>query len=249
MSAFSELNLHPANERRQMMALAYIGILSTVDRILQNLFSPSHVDCPAPLVSSDRSVSVPVEASIEDLHNIQYISPRESIQADASPIGYPSALEEKLEQELDYHKHGNYNSRKETEAVSCLRHTSSNPFLQDISTSDNAIRQPEQDRPSNVSSVHSWTKAEPVQPITQEEAWCHPTSGHYHSMNSSTPNPSLLSVFASTAPLPQLNQQHPHSYLNRQQSWQDTSQGHHLAQSKNGFLQDPGEQTLFFYHV
>lgn len=199
-------------------------------------------------MSSDRSVSVPVEASIEDLHDSQYEASGGSVQADAKAGSSPSALEEKLDQELHYHKHGSYSCN--SDAAYCLHRSSSNPLLPNISTSDHAIRQPEQDRPSCVSSVHSWTKAEPVQPTSQEEALYHPASCHYPSMNSSTPTPSHLPMSASTPSLPQFNQQHPHSHYDRQQSWPiypvsdtsapDTSHGRLLAPSKNSLPQDAG---------
>ncbi|KAM9349200.1 receptor-interacting serine/threonine-protein kinase 1 [Symphorus nematophorus] len=205
-------------------------------------------DCPASLVSSDRSV--PVEASIEDLHDIQYEPSGESLQSDARAVSPPSALEDKLDRELQYHKHGSYNCMNQPDAANYCHHNTSNPFLQNLHMSDHAIRQPEQDRPSYVSSVHSWTKAEPVQPTSQEEAWYRPTAGLYDSMNSSIPTPSHLPMSASTSSLPQFNQQHPHSHYDRQQSWPtypvsdtsapDISPGRLLAPSKSSMLQDPG---------
>ncbi|XP_070775016.1 receptor-interacting serine/threonine-protein kinase 1 [Enoplosus armatus] len=185
-------------------------------------------DSPAPLVSSDRNVSMPVEASIEDLHDIQYEPPVESLQTDAKVASSPSALEGKLDRELQYHKHDHY-----------------------------AIRQPEQDRPSCVSSVHSWTKAEPVQPTSQEEACYRPTSGFSESMNSSTPAPSQLPTSASTSSLPPFNQQHPHSHYDRQQSCPtypvsdtsapDISPGRLLNTSKSSLPQDPG--SLYIHNA
>ncbi|XP_078120046.1 receptor-interacting serine/threonine-protein kinase 1 isoform X2 [Sander vitreus] len=206
-------------------------------------------DCPAPLVSSDRSVPVPVEASIEDMHDIQYEPPVESVQTDAKAARPPSALEEKLGRELQYHKHGSYNC--EPDVANFYHPNNLNPFLHNhFSPSDHAIRQPEQDRPSNASSVHSWTKAEPVQPTSQEEAWCRPTAGLYDSMNSSTPTPSHLPMSSSSPSLSQFNQQQPHSHYDRQQSWPaypvsdtsapDISPGRLLTSSKNCLKQDPG---------
>ncbi|XP_022062805.1 receptor-interacting serine/threonine-protein kinase 1 [Acanthochromis polyacanthus] len=179
-------------------------------------FPPSEHDSPAPLVSSDRSVSEPVEASIEDLHDIPYEPSVESIQTDARATNAPSALEEKLDRELNYHKHGSYNCEHQPYEANSFNNYS-NPSLQNhMSTSDHALRQPEQDR----SSVHSWTKGGPVQPTSQEEALHRPTTaGLYDSMNSSTPTPSNSSMYASTLSLPPLNQQHPHSHYDRQQSW------------------------------
>lgn len=208
---------------------------------------PFLADCPAPLVSSDRSVSVPVEASIEDLHDDQRESSEEFVQTDAKTVDSSSALEEKLDQELRYHKHGSYNCMNQSDAASCLHPNSSNPFLQNLSPSDHAITQPDQHRPLNVSSVHSWSKA------SQEESWRHPTFGHYPSTNSFTHGLSQLSATASTSSLPQFNQQHPNSHYDRQQSWPtypvadtsapDISPGHLLAPSKSSLLQDPGTRT------
>ncbi|XP_071346748.1 receptor-interacting serine/threonine-protein kinase 1 isoform X2 [Trachinotus anak] len=204
-------------------------------------------DCPAPLVSSDRSVSVPVEASIEDMHNIQY---EPSVESDAKMSNSNSALDEKLQRELEYHKYGSYNCESHLDPANCYHHISSNPFLQNhFSTSDHTARQPDQDKPS-VSSVHSWTKAEPVQPMSQEDAWYRPTAGLYESMNSTIPPQSHLPMSASTPSLPQLNQQHPHSHYDRQQSCpvypvsdtcaSDITPGRLLSSSKSCLPQDPG---------
>lgn len=212
----------------------------------QECFLP---DCPAPLMSSDRSVPGPVEASIEDMHDIQYEQP---LQTDAKAFRSPSALEEKLARELQYHKHGSYN---QLEAE--IYPGNSNPFLQNhFSNSDQAIQQPEPDRPSCASSVQSWTKAEPVQPTSQEEAY-RPTAGLYNSMNSSIPSPCHLPLSASSPSLSQYNQQHPHSHYDRQQSWpvypvSDTSApdikpGRLLAPSKSYSPQDPG--SLFIQNA
>ncbi|XP_033507171.1 receptor-interacting serine/threonine-protein kinase 1 isoform X1 [Epinephelus lanceolatus] len=214
-------------------------------------------DSPAPLVSSDRSVPVPVEASIEDLHDIHFEpEPVESIQSDAKAV--PSALEEKLGRELQYHKYGSYNSENQAEAANGYHRSNSNPFLQNhFSSSDHAIRQPEQDRPSHGSSVHSWTKAEPVQPSSQEEAWYRPTAGLYDSMNTSIPYPSHLPMSTSSPSLSQFNQQHPHSHYDRQQSWPafqasdtsapDISPGRLLTPSKCCSSQDPA--SLYIYNA
>ncbi|XP_045908401.1 receptor-interacting serine/threonine-protein kinase 1 isoform X1 [Micropterus dolomieu] len=205
-------------------------------------------DCPAPLVSSDRSV--PVEATVEELSGIQNDPPVGSIQTDAKPASSPSVLERKLEQELQYHICGSYNCENQPDAANSYHNNNANPLLQNhVSISDHAVRQPEQEIPSCQSSVHSWTKAEPVQPISQEEAWCHPTAGLYDSMNSATAVPFLLPMSASTSCL-NFNQQHPHSHYNRQQSWPvypvsdtstpDMSPGRLLNPTKSILPQDPG---------
>nr|XP_020492358.1 receptor-interacting serine/threonine-protein kinase 1 [Labrus bergylta] len=215
-------------------------------------------DCPAPLLSSDRVVPVPVEASIEDLHGTQYEPCDDSAQSDANVYCSPSALEEKLDREFQYHKHGSYNSENQPDAASCQHLNNSNPFLNSpFSTPDHAIRQPEQDKPSYASSVHSWTKAEPVQPTSHEEALYHPAADVFESMNSSIPAPLHLPMSASTSCLPQFNQQHPNSHFDRQQSWpaypvSDTSApdlgpGRLLAPCKGSSSQDPG--SLFIQNA
>jgi len=186
---------------------------------------------------------MPVEASIEDLHDIQSEPSRELIQADARARS-PSELEEKLNRELQYHKHGSYNCEGQLEAASY--HNTSNPFLQNhLSASDYYVRQLTQDR----SSVHSWTKAELMQPTGQEEDLHRSTSEMCEFMNTLR-TPSHLHASASTSSLPQFNQQHPHSHFDRQQSWPaypvsdtvapDITPGRLLAPSKSGSLQDAG---------
>ncbi|TNN62555.1 Receptor-interacting serine/threonine-protein kinase 1 [Liparis tanakae] len=168
--------------------------------------------------SSDRSGPVPVEASIEDMHDIQYEPSLGSLQADAKTT--PPALEEKLDRELQYHKHGSYYSESRPDDAHCLRHSSSNPFLQNhAGPSDHGIRQPEPDRTSVASSVHSWTKAEPVQPSSQGKGCYRPTAGLYESMNSAASTPSYSPMSASNPSLAPANQQHPLSHYGRQQSW------------------------------
>ncbi|XP_067462094.1 receptor-interacting serine/threonine-protein kinase 1 isoform X3 [Thunnus thynnus] len=209
-------------------------------------------DCPAPLMSSDRNVSVPVEASIEDLHCIQCHPPMESvepeIQTDAKVASSPSAVEEKLDRELKYHIYGSYNNENQPDPANGF-HQYNNFLPNYFSISDNTVRQPEQDRPSSVSSVHSWTKAEAVQPTSQEETWYRPTAGLHESMSSSTPTASHLPMSASTPSLSHFNQQHPYSHYDRQQSWPvypvsdtgapDITPGRLFTPSKGASLQDP----------
>lgn len=217
-------------------------------------FLPYIADCPAALVSSD-SGSEPIEASIEDLRDIQ--DQPDFIQTDARLVNSPLALDEKLNRELQYHKHGSYNCDNQFDAASWYQYNSSNPFLQNhFSTSDHTVRQPEQDRPRYVSSVHSWTKVDPVQPTSQDDTFCPPTGGLYESMNSSIRTPSPLPMSASNPSLSQFNQQHPHSHYDRQQSLpaypvSDTAApemtpGCLLSSSKSGSLQDSGKRLNFF---
>lgn len=200
-------------------------------------------------MSSDRNVSVPVEASIEDLHGIPYEPPVESsdshLQTDAKVISSPSPVEEKLEREFQYHKYGSYN---------CKNLDPTNGYYQNnnfhFNTSDNTVRQPEQDRPPYASSVHSWTKAEPVQPTSQEEPGFPPNAGFHEYVTPSIPTSSYLPMSVSTPSLSHFNQQHPYSHCGRQQSWpaypvSDTAAAeitprHLLTSSKSGSLQDPG---------
>lgn len=198
-------------------------------------------DCPAPLVSSDMFISAPVEASIEDICDIQYVASGESIHSDAKAGNSPSALEEKLDQELQYHIHGSYNHKNPSDAANYLHHNSLNPFSHDLVTSNQMVRQLEQDRPSNTSSVLSWTKA-PVQPTSQDEA-----------IRSSSLSPSHLPSSASASSLPQFNQEHPLSHYDRQTSWPaypvsdtsapDINPGRILTPSKSSLSQDSGGKT------
>ncbi|KAG8014194.1 Receptor-interacting serine/threonine-protein kinase 1 [Nibea albiflora] len=218
---------------------------------------PAFKDCPASLVSSDRNVSVPVEASIEDLSDNHYELAAGSVEVDARGVSMLPPLEEKLDRELQYHKHGSYNCENQPDAAYYYNNNSSNPFLQNPCTTDHALRQPEQDRPPYVSSVHSWTKAEPVQPTSQEEVLYRPTAGLYESMNTSIPTAHSLPMSASTSSLPQFNQEHPHSHFDRQQSWPtypvsdtsapDINPGRLLAPSKMNSLQDQG--SLFIQNA
>lgn len=205
-------------------------------------------DCPAPLISSN-SVSVPVEASIEDLHDIQYDvgSVEGQIQTDSKAPDGPSHLEEKLDRELQYHKHGSYNCENQSELTSGYLNNAS-PFMQtQPRSSDINIRQPEQDKPQVASSVQSWTK----ESTSQEETWYRPNPGLFDSV-AYHPH---LSMSASSPSLAVLNQPHAHEpHFDRQQSWPvfpvsdstapDLTPGR-LISSKNGSLQDSGS---FYIH-
>lgn len=186
---------------------------------------------------------MPVEASIEDLHDIQ--SSQRNIQSDAWAASGPQALEEKLNQELQYHQGGNYNSATQADPAKGYLPSSTNPFLSnlpDLTTSG-------QDRPPYTSSVQSFTNAAPVHPTSQEGCWLHPSGDPSQSMNSTGASKPPLSASVTMPLLPQLNQEHPHSLYNRQQSWPtfpttDTATrefcpGSLLAPSKSR-LQDPG---------
>ncbi|XP_008332520.1 receptor-interacting serine/threonine-protein kinase 1 [Cynoglossus semilaevis] len=194
-------------------------------------------DGPAPLVSSDRSLSVPVEASIEDMHVIQ--CEVESIQADAMVMTPPLAAADTCDRE-----------------VPCNNHSSLNPFLSSShSTPSNTVKQPVLERPI-LSSVHSWSHSEPVQATSKEEVCCQPTSS-YDSMISSASASSHMLMSVSCPSLDQMNQQHPHSHFDRQPSWPahpvsdtsapDMTTGRLLNISKSGLSQDPG--PLFIHNA
>lgn len=193
-------------------------------------------DTPASLLSSD-SVSVPVELSIEDLHEIQSDSVQDQIETDAQTPDDRSHLEEKLDRELQYHKHGSYNCENQNDVANGYQNNSS-PFMPRPSHVN--ISQPEQEKPLPVSSVQSWTK----ESTSQEETHYRPTPG-YDSLTSSPIHLSTSSPSLST--LNPQSQQHPH--LDRQQSLPvfpvldsaapDLTPGRLLPSAK-GSLQDPG---------
>ncbi|XP_026874850.2 receptor-interacting serine/threonine-protein kinase 1 isoform X1 [Electrophorus electricus] len=109
---------------------------------------PSHPPCsgdsPTPLRSSDLG---PVETSIEDLS----FQSSEVLQVDATPASPASSasVEQKLAQELNYHKCGSY-SRVEQPDLSAYSHS--------ILASNRGLGQP-----FPPSSVQSWTKSSPQQ--------------------------------------------------------------------------------------
>lgn len=194
---------------------------------------------------------------MEDLHVLHYDASSENIETDAIAHSVTPPLEEKLNLELEYHKHGSYNSRSEPDAANHLCRTTSNPVALNVSTADQAaVTQPQLEGPANMSSVYSWTKSEAAPPCSQEEAVHRLTSSHHASMCSSTPATSLLPTSTSSPSLTQLNQQHPHSHYNRQQSLPilpvsdtsapDSSHGRFFTSAKNGILQDSGEQGSSF---
>lgn len=176
---------------------------------------------------------MPVEASIEDLHDIQ--SSQRYIHSDARAANGPQALEEKLNQELQYHQGGNYNSA--AQAAKGDLHSITNPFLPnlcpDLTTSG-------QDRPPYLSSVQSFTKAAPVHPTSQEECWHHPSADPSPSTNSTAPSNPHLSSSVTMPLLPQFNQEHPHSLYNRQQSWPTFPATDSLLAPSKSRLQDSG---------
>lgn len=207
-------------------------------------------------MSAESSVSEPVEASVEDLHVLHYGASSDSIETDAIAHSVTPPLEEKLNQELEYHKHGSYNSRGDADAANHLHRTTSNPAALTVSTADQAaVAQPQPEGPANMSTVYSWTKSGTVRPCSQEEAAFQP----YTSMCTSMPAMSLLPTSTSSPSLTQLNQQHPHSHYNRHESWPnlpvsdtsapDSSHGRLFTPSKNGILQDSGDRDFSFMPV
>ncbi|XP_076828537.1 receptor-interacting serine/threonine-protein kinase 1 isoform X2 [Brachyhypopomus gauderio] len=112
--------------------------------------TPHSGDSPTPLRSAGLG---PVEASIEDLR----FQSAEDLQADACPAGPASpaspansaSVEQKLAQELNYHKHGSYNHVEQPD-LSAYSHSN-------LASS----RWPGE--PFQSSSVQSWTKPSPHQ--------------------------------------------------------------------------------------
>lgn len=201
-------------------------------------------DCPASLLSSDRSVSDPVEASVEDLHDIQSESLQERIETDARGPDSRSPLEEKLDRELQYHKHGSYNCEGQSYANNGYQSSPGLFVPAQPRPPDSYIRQPEQDKPMAVSSVQSWTKESP----SQEETCYRPAAGYDSLSSSSLPPPHMSS---SSPSLSTLVPQQPH--LDRQQSWPvldsagpDLTPGRLLPTSKGG-AQDPG--SLYIHNA
>ncbi|XP_056149729.1 receptor-interacting serine/threonine-protein kinase 1 isoform X2 [Lampris incognitus] len=202
----------------------YEGPVELVEK-MKRLPVPSEcllTDNPAPLLSSERIPPVPVEASIEDLHLIQFEHPKEpSIQTDAKAISRESALENKLAQELQYHKGGSYTCPDQASSAGLCC-------------------------PS-----YSWTKTEPVQPASQEDS-LYPAFGLYESMASSASRSSEghMSTSSSSPTLSLHPQQYQFPLCDRQQSWPfcpvpdtaapDFTAGHRLTSSKTGSLQDTG---------
>ncbi|XP_028832680.1 receptor-interacting serine/threonine-protein kinase 1 [Denticeps clupeoides] len=107
-------------------------------------------DSPTPLRSSEP----PIEASIDDLQMISFL------QSDAAPMASGARLEQKLAQELNYHKHGSYSPSEAPE-------TSQNPSrLRHLHTQSSQSGLPLQQTvpslkwPGDLSSVQSWCAPE-----------------------------------------------------------------------------------------
>lgn len=187
---------------------------------------------------------MPIEASVEDLHDLQPL--QRCVQSDAQAVSGPQPLEEKLNQELQYHKHGNYSSPSQADAANGYLHSSSNSFLPNWCP-DHTVGQV---RPTFTSSVQSFTKAAAVHPTSQEESWCRPSGDYAQATNSIAPSKPHLSTSATAPSLSQFNQEYPHSVFGRQQSWPtflatdttapEISAGSLLAPSQNRLLQDQG---------
>ncbi|KAF7654204.1 hypothetical protein LDENG_00072820 [Lucifuga dentata] len=247
----------------------YEGPEDLVEKMKSLSMTPESLsaDCPAPLMSSERGVSVPVEASIEDLHFVPFEeevasvgSMESSIQTDAKAASGCATLEEKLDRELQYHLHGSYNCEDQRDSANYCYHRNSSPVLPNhFSDSDHNLSHPDQKRPSLGSSVQSWTKAEAVQPSSQDETFYRPTAGLYESMASSAPTPAAchIPMSASTSSLAQLPHQHPYSHYDRQQSWPtypepdtsspDATAGRFFTSIKKSPQQDPG--SLFIQNA
>ncbi|KAL6491114.1 hypothetical protein MHYP_G00014590 [Metynnis hypsauchen] len=163
---------------------------------------PLCTDSPTPLRSSELG---PVEASIEDLSFL----PSESLQMDASPIS-PANLEQKLAQELNYHKWGSY-SRVEPPDLSPYSYSTPIPASQPMTNNRWCGDIPQQVS----SSVQSWTKPSPC-PSAPEDPRS-PTSGLDHFDGQVRPD------YESQMSGPNLQQyeryKHQQPQYNRLQSW------------------------------
>ncbi|XP_061695405.1 receptor-interacting serine/threonine-protein kinase 1 isoform X2 [Syngnathoides biaculeatus] len=162
------------------------------------------MDSPADLESAEQSPNGPVEASIEDFHGAPSGS---GVDSEVSEV----SLEEKLQPELDYHKHGSYNCDGPSDPLNS----------QNQRKPRNIPPGPPERDTTFVSSVHSWTKAEPVQPSSQEDICHYPSSAAaarlHESVTDSTPKPSIFQTSTS------VNQQHPDFHYSHQQSWPPSS--------------------------
>ncbi|XP_049602934.1 receptor-interacting serine/threonine-protein kinase 1 [Syngnathus scovelli] len=163
-------------------------------------------DGPAFLESTDKSVNGPVEDSIEDSDALGCETNVASLAATTSEPDPEASLEEKLQQELNYHIHGSYNRDNPSDFVT-EQHPRS--FPDRLPSFTNNTLPPECYTPS---SVHSWTKAEPVQPSSQDRTGY---SCLKESMTASTPKSSLIYTSSSYNSLPPFNQQHPDSHYRR----------------------------------
>lgn len=95
----------------------------------------------------------PIETSLEDLN----LMTSGSLQVDAIPENPPN-LEQKLNQELNYHKMGSYPPEPQPSFPS---YSNAGPLLQAAPSSNWAG-----DLPQQVSSVQSWSKPNPYLPET-----------------------------------------------------------------------------------
>lgn len=188
---------------------------------------------------SSESVLVPVEASVEDLHGVP--APPERIQSDARGGGSPPALEDKLNQELQYHMLGNYGGNAQSDF-----HSTSDAFLPNPLPVHHAGPPWGQDGLAS-SSVYSFTKAEAVH---RDERWHQPCGDLSLARTPPAPSKPHFSTSFSTPSLPQPNREQHRHLLDRQTSWStfpvtDTSAPEIsprslLAPSSSRLPQDPG---------
>ncbi|XP_061835541.1 receptor-interacting serine/threonine-protein kinase 1 [Nerophis lumbriciformis] len=173
-------------------------------------------DSPAFLKSTS---SEPVEASIEDIHgipievNVESVGP--SVEADAD-MYRSSSLEDKLQQELEYHKHGSYNCGNQPDSVNSQQ--------------------------LNLSSVHSWVQGAPVQASSNDHARSHPTSCLHESMTTSTSRLNSLQNLNQQHPYSDYSQQKswPASSTVETRSTDLTFNGYTPSFNKGGGAQDSG---------
>ncbi|KAL2097264.1 hypothetical protein ACEWY4_006471 [Coilia grayii] len=136
-------------EKMKSLRMGHPGVAASDRRAM-----PTHAtDSPASLRSSEMA---PVEASIEDLHFVVNSGP--SLQADAAPT---SDLEQKLNQELEYHKYGSYSQCDQLDGshYQPLPYAPANPQSQHLPQQPTNGRWP-LEVPCQESSVQSWRKVE-----------------------------------------------------------------------------------------
>ncbi|XP_062850476.1 receptor-interacting serine/threonine-protein kinase 1 [Trichomycterus rosablanca] len=140
-------------------------------------------DSPTPLRSTNME---PIEASLEDMNLLS----TDNLQVDAVPANHatpaislsspPANLEQKLQQEFNYHKHGSYTAEQQN----LPPHNSPGLSLPGYRCGT--------DLPQQVSSVQSWTKPNPVAELglatslsPSQEAFSRPDYGSHMSLPNS----------------------------------------------------------------
>ncbi|XP_053739525.1 receptor-interacting serine/threonine-protein kinase 1 [Synchiropus splendidus] len=244
------VNLEPCVEKDvQLLKQLYEGPEELVQKLRSLHIGNEYLtqDSPSPLLSTQRPVSMPTEMSVDDLES--------SIQTDARATRSTNDLEEKLNRELQYHRHGSYMAENQFECANGLQRSSSNHSLQrQMSTPNNAVRPTEQDTACSMSSVQTWSKV-PLGLSSQEGMKCPQAEDDYDLFASSSSTPSQVSMSASSisqTPLPQ-------SQFHRQKSWTahpvnetaapEGTCGRLLSSSRSISLQESTVPSLYIKHA